>query len=137
MFNFRNTVFGKASVDYVLFSFSLVLSNSAFENNFCFLICILDFNFYWDFSKMTYSAEGLNPPFYRQRFLYCHPPFISFFPNPHFWQHFLENIAPMKYGINTKINLLGKVVSSCLEDYETILYVLYNQHFYIHQQVEI
>ena len=45
----------------------------------------------------------------------------SSFSNPHFWQHFFDNITPMKYGINTKINAWGKVVSSCLESYKKIL----------------
>ena len=42
----------------------------------------------------------------------------------------------MKYGINTKINSCGRVISSCLEDYKTILF-FYNYHFYKQHQAEI
>ena len=47
--------------------------------------------------------------------------FISFFPNPLLT---FDNVAPMKYRINTKINSHGKVISSCLEGYKTTLHVV-------------
>ena len=41
---------------------------------------------------------------------------------PHFWQiFFFDNIALMKYGLNTKINLREKDIPSCWEDYKITL----------------
>ena len=44
----------------------------------------------------------------------------------------------MKYGINTETSSSGKVVSTCSEDYKTILHAfLKKEHFYVHERVEI
>ena len=63
------------------------------------------------------------PPFYRKPThpLYGHPPpFYLFFPAPlippSFWRDIFDNIAPLEYRLNTKINSCGKVISSFLED---------------------
>ena len=36
----------------------------------------------------------------------------------------------MRFGINTKVNSCGKVISSCLEDYKTTLSDFYKQHVF-------
>ena len=56
------------------------------------------------------------PPFYGQ------PLCLSFFWTPCFWQQFLDNIAQMKYRINTKINLCGRNIFLSVEDEKTILH---------------
>ena len=78
---------------------------------------------FWTQIVITNSANGwiiayrrFEHPFYREPY----PPYMAtllyiFFPTPYFWR-FLNNITPMKYGINTKINPWGKVISSCLAD---------------------
>ena len=61
------------------------------------------------------------------------PPLIYFFQTstPYQWQDFYDNIALLIYGLNTKINSSGKVVSSCLEDYKTMTYSLYISNTFI------
>ena len=74
--------------------------------------------------SISQCGEGLSissidtPPF-----MVILPPFI-FFQTPCFWQDFSDNIAPMKYQINTKINSCGKVIFSFLEDLKTTLNAL-------------
>ena len=55
------------------------------------------------------------------------PPFIYFFQTstPTIDKIFFDNIAPSIYGLNTKINSRRKVISSCLEDYKTIIHSFY------------
>ena len=67
-----------------------------------------------------------NPPSLQPSF-----PFYLFL-EPTLLAIFFSNIALMKYRINTKINSSGKVISSSLEDYKTMLLDLFNmQHFYM------
>ena len=47
--------------------------------------------------------------------LYGHPSQI-----PHFWQAFCDNVAPMKFRTNTKINSCGKLIYSFLEGKKTL-----------------
>ena len=54
-------------------------------------------------------------PFYRQPLCTAIPPFLSFFRSLCFWQDLFDNIAPMKYQINAKINSCGKVIYSFSE----------------------
>ena len=54
---------------------------------------------------------------------YGHPPPLIYpLRTPRPWQDASDNIAPLKYQINTKINSCGKVISSFLEDQKTTLY---------------
>ena len=67
--------------------------------------------------------------FYRQAkplnsYMVNPPPLYIFFQTPPPTLTFdiiFDNIAPMKYGLNTKVISQGKVISSCLEDYKTTL----------------
>lgn len=49
----------------------------------------------------------------------------EFFLNSPLFSTFFGNIAPVIYGVNTKIISRGKVIPSCLEDCTTML------HFFI------
>ena len=77
-------------------------------------------------------------PFYRQ------PPFMAilllyiFSKPPTFGNISIDNIVPMIYKINTKINSRGRLISSCFEDYKTTLHPFFcKQHFYMLHQTEI
>ena len=74
-----------------------------------------------------WCAKGLNPTFYRQIPLsyYMAIPPLHFFPQnlPHLT--FFNNIVLMTYGVKTKRNSQGKVISSCLEDYKTTLQAIF------------
>ena len=48
-----------------------------------------------------YCAEDLSPA---SSLLSDHPLFASFFPTPHFSEHFFDNIVPVECKINAKIN---------------------------------
>ena len=48
--------------------------------------------------------------------------FLSLFGTPHFWWYSFSKIVPLKYRINQKINLYGKVISSCLGEYKLNLH---------------
>ena len=65
-------------------------------------------------SRMFKPPSIDNPP------SICHP-FLSLLEST-LLAIFFGKIAPMKYIINTKINSSGKVISSCLEDYKTMLH---------------
>ena len=69
--------------------------------NIHFLIFMFDHKIY----PKAQCAERLNPFPSIDNLPILPSPLFIFFPNPYFWQHFLDNIAPMKYEINTKINL--------------------------------
>ena len=71
--------------------------------------------------KHGYSVQKVETPFYRQFPLYIAIPFCLFLKST-LLAIFFGKIAPMKYRIYTKINSSGKVISSCLEDYKTMLH---------------
>ena len=53
-------------------------------------------------------------------------------------KHFFGNMDPMVYGLNTKINPYGKVISSCFESCKTTLHsFFYKQFFYMLHRVEV
>ena len=105
------------------------------QKQFCFVKIhyIVFISMFWirvvDRSK---SAIGLNTPLYREPSpLYGETYIYIFFLNPNFWQHFFEKISPVKCGINRKINFCLKTISSCLEDYETIINAIVQAAFEI------
>ena len=81
---------------------------------------------FWVWNQCIWSwfacAEGLKPPILKTAAPIWQFPLLYLFSEPPmFCQHFFDNITPMKYEINTKINSLGKVILSCLEHYKTKL----------------
>ena len=69
-------------------------------------------------NKLPYSAEGLNPlPFIDDTLS------LRGYPST-FEKKLLDNIVPMKCRINTNRNAWEKV-GSCLEDYKTIIILLF------------
>ena len=45
--------------------------------------------------------------------------------NLHFRHDFIGKSAPVKYLVNTKIKSCGKVISSCPEDFKTMLHAFF------------
>ena len=76
------------------------------------------------------------PPLYGKAPYMTIPPFYLF-SEPRFRQDFFDNITPMKYWINTKINSCGKVNSSFLEDWKRVknnaTWSFYKKYFYKQQ----
>lgn len=54
-----------------------------------------------------------------------------FFQNPSFFTTFFNNVFPMIDEINKKINPRGKAICSCLEDYKTVLHILFTSNTFI------
>ena len=63
-------------------------------------------------------------------FIWPYPPHV-FFPYTPLWQYSFVNIAPMKYGVNTKINSCGKIISWCLEDYKMTVHPVFISSIFI------
>ena len=76
----------------------------------------------WGKWKINHSVQKVWTPLLWATPLYDHSPFLSFFWTPCFWQQFFDNVTPMKYRINIKINSCGKVISSSVEDKKTALH---------------
>ena len=68
------------------------------------------------------------PSFLQTVHCMANPPFYLFSGTPTF-DIFFENIAPRKYGINPRINSLGKAFSSCLEGFKTTFHVFCKKLF--------
>ena len=56
------------------------------------------------------------PPYMAMPIIPLPPLFLIIFPIPPFLERFFDNIAPMKYRINKKLNSWGKFISLFLED---------------------
>ena len=106
-----------------MFAIPVQQLNTSFFISFCFFTCIF---IVWRRFECTYrqlSPYMFIPPLY----LFPNPPLL-----PHFWKNLFGNIVPMKYGINTKIDSCGKIVSLCLEEvYKTTLQPLFISNTFI------
>ena len=106
-----------------MFAIPVQQLNTSFFISFCFFTCIF---IVWRRFECTYrqlSPYMFIPPLY----LFPNPPLLS-----HFWKNLFGNIVPMKYGINTKIDSCGKIVSLCLEEvYKTTLQPLFISNTFI------
>ena len=83
-------------------------------------------------------CRRFEPPFHSHPHPIWSSPLLHFFRTSHFWEDSSENIAPLKYQVNTNINSFGKVISSFFRTKKIMLHAFFcKQHFYKQHLTEI